>query len=438
MYDSETGTGTPDTPLPYWDSETGQGTPTIPNYYFDSETGISWSRGGGGGFYWDGLNEPQFSFTPEQQQQLDSFVANPTLSGLETNPLGYGGPLFRFTEPQSAPVQAPPPPPPEPVYQAPVTPQPAPIPPPAPTVTTPTPTASPTMATSTTSNIDPTIQPYLSYGLQEAQKQYQAGGPQYYGGQTYVSPSQTTQTGLQALEARASQGSPLTGAAQGQLQNTIQGGYLQGNPFFQGAFKPAAQAAESQFLTSLGNIGSAASKAGRYGSGAMNTMQQGASGQFAKTLADTAGTLAYQNYDAERSRQQAATMAAPQMAQADYGDIQNMLKAGQLREGYTGAQQQADINRFNFQQNQPQVNLTNYLSGVYGNPMGRQQLSAGGGQAGPSGFQNLLGTAATLGGLYKNVGGVQGLSNIGNWLSGGNSVSNLNPYSGEYMGSLEF
>jgi outer membrane biosynthesis protein TonB len=438
MYDSETGTGTPDTPLPYWDSETGQGTPTIPNYYFDSETGISWSRGGGGGFYWDGLNEPQFSFTPEQQQQLDSFVANPTLSGLETNPLGYGGPLFRFTEPQSAPVQAPPPPPPEPVYQAPVTPQPAPIPPPAPTVTTPTPTASPTMATSTTSNIDPTIQPYLSYGLSEAQKQYQAGGPQYYGGQTYVSPSQTTQTGLQALEARASQGSPLTGAAQGQLQNTIQGGYLQGNPFFQGAFKPAAQAAESQFLTSLGNIGSAASKAGRYGSGAMNTMQQGASGQFAKTLADTAGTLAYQNYDAERSRQQAATMAAPQMAQADYGDIQNMLKAGQLREGYTGAQQQADINRFNFQQNQPQVNLTNYLSGVYGNPMGRQQLSAGGGQAGPSGFQNLLGTAATLGGLYKNVGGVQGLSNIGNWLSGGNSVSNLNPYSGEYMGSLEF
>jgi len=287
------------------------------------------------------------------------------------------------------------------------------------------------MAVETKSNIDPTIQPYLSYGLSEAQKLYQGGGPQYYGGPTYVSPSETTQTGLQALEQRASQGSPLTGAAQGQLQNTIQGGYLQGNPFFQGAFKPAAQAAESQFLTSLGNIGSAASKAGRYGSGAMNTMQQGASGQFAKTLADTAGTLAYQNYDAERSRQQAATMAAPQMAQADYGDIQNMLKAGQLREGYTGAQQQADINKFNFQQNQPQVNLTNYLSGVYGNPMGRQQLSAGGSAVQqPSGWQNLLGTAATLGGIYKNIGGAQGVSNIGNWLSGGGSNADavINPY----------
>jgi hypothetical protein len=285
------------------------------------------------------------------------------------------------------------------------------------------------MATSTTSNIDPTIQPYLSYGLQEAQRQYQAGGPQYYGGPTFVSPSQTTQTGLQALEQRASMGSPLTGAAQGQLQNTIQGGYLQGNPFFQGAFQPAAQAAESKFLSSLGNIGSAASKAGRYGSGAMNTMTQGASGQFAKTLADTAGALAYQNYADERGRQQAATLAAPAMAQADYADIQNMLRAGQAREGYTGAQQQADIAKFNFQQTQPQQNLANFLSGVYGNPLGRQQ-QGGTTAAQPSGWQNLLGGAATAAGIYKTLGGTQGLSNIGNWLTGGGSNADavINPY----------
>ncbi len=313
-------------------------------------------------------------------------------------------------EPQAAPQ-------PEPVQAAPVAPTPveptpvaapAPQPTPAPVASTPTPaptpttTASPTMATAPTSNIDPTIQPYLSYGLQEAQKLYQGGGPQYYGGQTYVSPSQQTQTGLQALEQRASQGSPLTGAAQSQLQGTIQGNYLSGNPFFQGAFNPAAQAAESRFKESLGNIGSAASKAGRYGSGAMSTMQQGASGQFAKTLADTAGGLAYQNYEAERGRQQAATMAAPAMAQADYADIQNMLKAGQMREGYTGAQQQADIDKFNFQQTQPQQNLTNFLSGVYGNPLGRAQQSMAYPQ--PSKLQNFLGTAALLGGVERDTG----------------------------------
>ena len=368
-------------------------------------------------------------------------------------------PNYIIEDNYNLPPMEPPPPPPPPV----VTPEPAPTPPPAPVAApapepaptpqgppvvaptreqqaapvaaptpapqatpTPTTTASPTMAT--TSNIDPTIQPYLSYGLQEAQKQYQGGGPQYYGGQTYVSPSQQTQTGLQALEQRASQGNPLTGAAQGQLQGTIQGNYLGGNPFFQGAFNPAAQAAESKFKSTLGDIGSAASKAGRYGSNVMANMQQGASGQFAKTLADTAGTLAYQNYSDERGRQQAATMAAPAMAQADYADIQNMLKAGQMREGYTGAQQQADIAKFNYQQTQPQQNLTNFLGGVYGNPLGRAQQGAAA-TSSPSGWQNLLGGAATAAGIYKNIGGAQGVSQIGNWLTGGGGgTSGSNPY----------
>ena len=260
------------------------------------------------------------------------------------------------------------------------------------------------MATTTTSTIDPTIQPFLQYGLTEAQKLYQGGGPQYYGGQTYVGPSTTTQTGLQALEARASQGNPLLQSAQGQLQNTISGGFLQGNPFFQGAFQPAAQAAQTRFEQTLGDVGSAASKAGRYGGGAMQTLQDRASGQFAKSLADTAGQLAYQNYAQERGMQQQATMAAPAMAQADYQDIQNMLAAGQAREGYTGAQQQADIARFNFMQNQPQQNLQNYLSLVYGNPLGRVASSTTSGAADTSALQNLLGGAAVLGGLEKNTG----------------------------------
>ena len=295
------------------------------------------------------------------------------------------------------------------------------------------------MATTTTSQIDPTIQPYLGYGLQQAQQMYQGGGPAYYGGQTYVSPSTTTQTGLQALEARASMGNPLLQSAQNQLQNTVSGGFLGGNPFFQGAFQPAARAAEMQFKQTLGDIGSKASLAGRYGSGTMGQLQDRAAGQFGQQLANTAGTLAYQNYADERARQQAATMAAPQMAQADYQDIQNMLAAGQAREGYTGAQQQADIAKFNFLQNQPQQNLQNYLSLVYGNPLGRVGQSTSSGAADTSFLQNLLGIAATGGGLYKNLGGQTGISNLwnsgANWLRGSSA---LNPASGEYMGSLEF
>ena len=295
------------------------------------------------------------------------------------------------------------------------------------------------MVTETKSTIDPTIQPYLGYGLQQAQQMYQGGGPAYYGGQTYVSPSTTTQTGLQALEARASMGNPLLQSAQNQLQNTVSGGFLGGNPFFQGAFQPAARAAEMQFKQTLGDIGSKASLAGRYGSGTMGQLQDRAAGQFGQQLANTAGTLAYQNYADERARQQQATMAAPQMAQADYQDIQNMLAAGQAREGYTGAQQQADIQKFNFLQNQPQQNLQNYLSLVYGNPLGRVGQSTQSGSADTSTLQNLLGLAAVGGGLYKNLGGQTGISNLwnsgANWLRGSSA---LNPASGEYMGSLEF
>ena len=274
----------------------------------------------------------------------------------------------------------------------------------------------------TTTSIDPTIQPYLQYGLTEAQKLYQGGGPAYYGGQTYVSPSASTQTGLQALEARASLGNPLLSSAQQQLQGTISGDYLSGNPFFQGAFRPAATAAESQYRQTLGDIGSKASLAGRYGSGAMGSLQDRATNTFAQNLANTAGQLAYQNYAQERGAQQQATMAAPSMAQADYQDIQRMLQAGQLREGYTGQQTQADIAKFNFLQNQPQQNLQNYLSLVYGNPLGRvtnQQSS------GPTGFQNALGLAAVGGGLYKNLGSpdLSYLNPFGsNWLGGGSGT----------------
>jgi len=285
------------------------------------------------------------------------------------------------------------------------------------------------MATTTTSQIDPTIQPYLGYGLQQAQQLYQGGGPQYYGGQTYVSPSTTTQTGLQALEARASLGNPLLQSAQNQLQSTVSGNFLGGNPFFQGAFQPAAQAAETQFKQTLGDISSKASLAGRYGSGAMGQLQDRATGAFGQQLANTAGQLAYQNYADERNRQQQATMAAPAMSQADYQDIQNMLQAGQIREGYTGQQQQADIAKFNFLQNQPQQNLQNYLSLVYGSPLGRVASSTTSGAADTSTLQNILGLAAVGGGLYKNLGGSTGISNLwnsgANWLSGGSNMGTI-------------
>jgi len=250
--------------------------------------------------------------------------------------------------------------------------------------------------TTTTTEPSEVLKPYLEYGLSEAQRVYQAGGT------PVVAPSATTKQAMEAMQTRALAGSPLLGAAQTQQLGTVQGDYLSGNPFFQGAFQPAAQAATSAFNTAIGNIGSQASKAGRYGSGAMQNMQTQAAGQLAQSLAGTAGQLAYQNYAAERARQEAAATNAPTLGAADYADIQKLLGIGQLGEEY---QQKAYA--------QPQQALNTFLSNIQGLPMGQSQTSP-----------YYTNAAANNLGLLTGAAGVASLINsatnggFGNWLSG--------------------
>jgi hypothetical protein len=222
----------------------------------------------------------------------------------------------------------------------------------------------------TVQEMDPAVMPYVTYGLDEARRLYEAQGPGYYPGQTYISPSGSTQAALQAAQTRAMQGNPLIPAAQQQTLANIQGAYLGGNPFFQGAFQPAARAAQQSFYDAMSGIGSRASAAGRYGSGSMQELENRAMGQLSQSLADTAGQLAYQNYADERARQMAAMGAAPEMAAADYGDIQRLMTVGQAQESYQQAALQDAINRFNYEQNLPSAKLQQFLSAAYGSPMG--------------------------------------------------------------------
>src|SRR6056300_1343194 len=151
----------------------------------------------------------------------------------------------------------------------------------------------------TQQQLDPTVRPFVEYGLQEAKQLYQSDTPQYYPYQTYVSPSSQTQSALQATQNRALAGSPLVPAAQQQLQNTIQGQNLGLNPYFANALQGAAGVATTQFQDALKDIASQASTAGRYGSGAMANFQDRASTNLAKELTSRASELMYTNYAAE-------------------------------------------------------------------------------------------------------------------------------------------
>lgn len=251
--------------------------------------------------------------------------------------------------------------------------------------------------TTTKQELDPAVRPYVEYGLSEARRLYDTGAPKYFEGQTYVSPSTQTQTALKMAEQRALAGSPLTQAAQQQTLANIQGQYLGGNPFFQGAFNPAAQAAQTAYYDATRQIGSQAASKGRYGSGAQQQLQDKAAGTFAQALTNTAGQLAYQNYDAERARQMAATGAAPSMAEAGYSDINKLMSIGQAQEGYQEMALQDAINRFNFQQNLPQAQLQQFLSAAYGSPQGGISTAPV--------YSNRLGSALGAGALGYGISG---------------------------------
>jgi len=249
--------------------------------------------------------------------------------------------------------------------------------------------------------LDPTMRPFVQYGLEESTRLYQQPNlPSYYPGQTYVSPSQQTQAALAAAQQRATMGNPLTPAAQRQALNTVQGNFLGGNPFFQGAFRGATQAAQTQYQDAVNQALSNASRAGRYGSGAMGTALDRAGGTFANALTNTAGQLAFENYNQERARQQAMIGAAPTLAGADYEDINKMLQLGQVAEGYQETALADAVNRFNFAQQAPYQKLQSYLSGAYGAPSGMQVSQP----VYRNQFGNILGGAVT----GAAIGGVPG------------------------------
>lgn len=232
----------------------------------------------------------------------------------------------------------------------------------------------------TRTDIPEEFKPFVEFGLGEARRLYEQGGPQYYPGQTFVSPSEATQTALGLAEQRALAGSPLLQQAQqtiaGQMgytspyaqqiqqlgmsaadpsgafyrsmmeggapseaqemaRRTASGAFLEPSPYLQGALSQANRLAAESYQEGLRGLQSQASAAGRYGSGAMG--QQVAKGQdvFARALAEQNQQAYLQNYMQERAAQEAAIGRLGSMEQ------QALANRFAGASGLTAGQQQA-------------------------------------------------------------------------------------------------
>jgi hypothetical protein len=243
------------------------------------------------------------------------------------------------------------------------------------------------MATTTqTSSVDPALLPYLTQGLQRAQSLFLTGKqPEFFPGQTYVSPSAATTESIAQQEAIARQQSPVLQQAQqaytsslGQVGQTAAGGFLNANPYQQAMMEAATRPLTQQFSQSvLPGISSLYSRSGRLGSGSMERALGTATEAYGRSLGDITSNIAGSQYQQERGLQQQAQLAQAQLAGAApsfYGQqflpSQTLAQVGAQQEAIAAQPLQEQLARYQFGQQLPYQQLQGYLSSVYGTPLG--------------------------------------------------------------------
>lgn len=271
-------------------------------------------------------------------------------------------------------------------------------------------------STTTVQKADPWAgqQPYLQDIFQQAQQLYNAGGmaPNYYPGQTVADQSKWTQDALQMQADRAQNGSPLIDNASNAMNNITMGQALQNNqglnvlnqlsqednPYVDELYNRANSQAQSAIN---GNF----SAAGRYGSGAHAAASADAANNLANEMygslwdkrADAAAS-AGQLYNTGIGQQVVAGQAGQQLANQAYTDAAALGQAGAAMDDYNQQKINADIDRYNYNQQQALLALQNYNNLIQGS-YGGTTTTTGQQNSGGSTFGNVLGGALAGGGI---------------------------------------
>ncbi len=243
---------------------------------------------------------------------------------------------------------------------------------------------------------------------------------------------------------------PLTNAAQDQQLATLRGDYLNaGNPYLQGAVNAATRPMVDNFNRNvMPALDSQFSAAGRYGSGAHTGAQDQATDTLMRNIGDVSSNMAFGNYSAERGFQQQAADAAaanynaaanrqlqgagqafqnwnaerdrqnqgmffaPQLAQQDYFDINQLGASGSAIDAYNQTLKDADIERYNYGQNADWLRTQDYLTTLMGAPWGSTSTTT---SPRPSAFSSALGggmQGAGMGSMFgpwgAAIGGIAG------------------------------
>ena len=212
--------------------------------------------------------------------------------------------------------------------------------------------------------------PFLEYGMSQAKEMYEGGPPQYYPGQTVVGYSPESEMALAGQRQMAMSGSPFIPMTQAAVMQNLMGTH----PLQSAACKPVVDQVAAQFAS-----------AGRYGSGA----QQGA-------IASALAPMAYQ-------AQQDAIAQAPAAYEFGFSDLRKLAEVGAAREAQSQAELEADMQRFQFEQESPLNALANYMSIIQGGTVGGESSKPVFRQPIGSALSGALG-GAQLGGMFGSPG----------------------------------
>jgi len=268
-------------------------------------------------------------------------------------------------------------------------------------------------STQTTRNVNEPpefIKPMLQGGITDLNQIYMqrggaGGAPAYYSGSTVAPFSSQTEQALRMMEQRGANGSPLTGAAQTQLTDTINGKYLDptSNPQFKAALQASHQPYIDQFMgTVIPGVTSAFEGSGRTGSPAHQMAVDRATTGLNRTIADADAKAGSEYFTTARGQQIAASGMAPTLANQDYVDINQFGTAGQARDNQAQSLIDADVDRYNYNQNKDMDYISRYLAMLNGGYPGGTTTGTGttiGTRPAPDAFGSIFGPAASIAGL---------------------------------------
>lgn len=272
--------------------------------------------------------------------------------------------------------------------------------------------------------------------MPEAYRLYITGqmAPDYYEGNTVAGQSDWTKQALQMQADRAQNGSQLINDASTGMGNIVTGQALQGNQGLNTLNQMAQE--DNPYADELYNransqaqagINANFNAAGRYGSGAHAAASADAANNLANQMYGSmwdkrasAAQSAGQLYNQGIGQQIMGAGQAQQLGNQAYTDSAALSEAGGVMDDYNQQLINADIDRWNYDQNKALQALSNYNQLIQGNYGGTTTSTGQVQNYGGNRLGNVAGGALAGGGLGYMLGGA-----ASPWIAGGAALGGL-------------